>query len=96
MTFDAVASSVLGSIGTGETAVLRRTAPAYPVRLRQLGVIAGPAVVAVQGTGLSNAGVCMHLGAVDAVMTDQVPATAVRIPTTAVKGIPPRRTPSRC
>jgi hypothetical protein len=96
MTFGAVASSVLGSIGTGETAVLRRTAPVCPTRLRQLGVIAGPVVGAVQGTSLSNAGVRAHLGATDAVMTDQVQGTAVRIPAAAAKGIPPRRTPPRC
>jgi hypothetical protein len=59
----------------------------------------GPSFPSIEGTRPSFVATAAHLGAfgADGVMeADQVKTADVLIPTVAVQGDPPRRTPSRC
>ena len=97
----AATSSVLG-FRTEEAVVARRTVPAVPALVGTGLPCGSPSDPELQRTRLPFAGISQHMAALgaygDVMGPDQVPTTAgVRFEAVAVnKGIPPRRTPSRC
>jgi hypothetical protein len=97
--FGAGATPVLSCVSAGVVAGVRRTvAPVSTVQGTGVSV-AGPSVRTLDRIRLPFAGIGARLVALDVygVMgADQVEATVVRIPAADDKGIPPRRTPSRC